>query len=99
MQVFQTAGVPPSSGSTILAIIGCTRNSNDELRNSVQMNSRIICGVLRTRANAMPWTAREPELRRHEDTKKRNGFLRVFVSSWLPMTVADCNSGSAHTML
>ena len=29
-QVFQTAGVPPSRGSTIFANIGCTRNSSHE---------------------------------------------------------------------
>src|SRR5688500_15172863 len=40
MQVFQTAGVPPSSGSTILAIIGWTTKSSDELRKSVMAKSR-----------------------------------------------------------
>src|SRR5438270_12353001 len=35
MQVFHTAGVPPSKGSTILANIGWTRNSSAELRNRV----------------------------------------------------------------
>src|SRR5262249_34874291 len=52
MQVFQTAGVPPSSGSTILAIIGCTRNSSVELRNSVQTNSATMPSCLS--ASGMP---------------------------------------------
>jgi hypothetical protein len=38
MQVFQTAGVPPSIGSTIFAIIGCTMKRSDELRKSVAAN-------------------------------------------------------------
>jgi hypothetical protein len=36
MQVFQTAGVPPSAGRIILAIIGWTRNSRVALTNSVR---------------------------------------------------------------
>src|SRR5437870_5313031 len=43
MQVFHTAGVPPSSGSTILAIIGWTKNRSVELRNSVTASRIIIC--------------------------------------------------------
>ena len=35
MQVFHTAGVPPSSGRIILPIIGWTRNSSEALTNSV----------------------------------------------------------------
>jgi hypothetical protein len=35
MQVFQTAGVPPKSGKSIFAIIGCTQNSKDALANNV----------------------------------------------------------------
>src|SRR6516164_5368228 len=35
MQVFHTAGVPPKSGSTILAIMGCIRKSRAELKNNV----------------------------------------------------------------
>ena len=35
MQVFQTAGVPPSSGKSIFAIIGCTQNNSDALANNV----------------------------------------------------------------
>src|SRR5205807_2563546 len=44
MQVFHTAGVPPRSGNTIFAIIGCTRNSSDELRNSVSARTMIMGG-------------------------------------------------------
>jgi hypothetical protein len=32
MQVFQTAGVPPNRGRTILAIMGCTRNRRNALK-------------------------------------------------------------------
>src|SRR5438552_18213461 len=39
MQAFQTAGLPPSSGSTILPTIGWTMNSSDALTNSVTANS------------------------------------------------------------
>src|SRR5439155_26690085 len=42
MHVFHTAGVPPSSGSTIFAIIGWTRNSSDELRKSVTTSRMIM---------------------------------------------------------
>jgi hypothetical protein len=42
MHVFHTAGVPPSSGSTILAIMGWTTNSSDELRKSVTAKSRTM---------------------------------------------------------
>src|SRR5205085_1297955 len=35
MQVFHTAGDPPSRGRTILPTIGCTRNSRNALTNSV----------------------------------------------------------------
>ena len=38
-QVFQTAGAPPSSGNTILAIIGSTRNIKNALTNSVVAKS------------------------------------------------------------
>src|SRR5947207_1316970 len=40
MQVFQTAGVPPSSGSTILPTIGCTKNSRKALVNRVRAKRR-----------------------------------------------------------
>jgi len=39
MQVFQTIGEPPSSGSTILATMGWTRNNRKALTNSVDVNS------------------------------------------------------------
>src|SRR5262245_21902559 len=39
MQVLQTWGVPPSLGSSILAIIGWTRKSSVALRKSVAANS------------------------------------------------------------
>src|SRR6266849_2372278 len=39
MQVFQTAGVPPSEGRIILAIIGSMRNSRPALTKSVMANS------------------------------------------------------------
>jgi hypothetical protein len=42
MHVFHTAGVPPRSGSIILAIIGCTTNSREELRNSVSANRKTM---------------------------------------------------------
>ena len=38
MQVFQTAGVPPRYGSSILPIIGCTKNSSAALMKSVIAN-------------------------------------------------------------
>ncbi len=39
MQVFHTAGEPPSSGKAILPNMGCTRNSNSALTNRVMENS------------------------------------------------------------
>ena len=42
MQVFQTEGAPPSSGSSILAIIGWTQNNNDALRNNVVEKSAAL---------------------------------------------------------
>jgi hypothetical protein len=39
MQVFQTVGVPPSKGRSILAIIGCTQNKSSALTNKVVENS------------------------------------------------------------
>src|SRR4051812_31880703 len=39
MQVFHTAGEPPSSGSSRRATSGCTRNNSAALRNSVAVNS------------------------------------------------------------
>src|SRR5688572_16451760 len=48
MHVFQTAGVPPRSGSTILAIIGWTTNSSDELRNSVMAKTKTMPGQAQT---------------------------------------------------
>lgn len=42
MQVFQTEGEPPSNGSTVFAIIGCTENINAALRNIVVENSAVI---------------------------------------------------------
>src|ERR1700730_15259736 len=38
-QVFQTMGVPPRIGSTVLATIGSMTNISDALRNSVTTNS------------------------------------------------------------
>ena len=35
MQVFHTAGVPPRSGRSIFATIGCTQNKSDALVNNV----------------------------------------------------------------
>ena len=37
-QVFQTDGEPPSSGSTMRAIIGSTRNIRNALKNKVPAN-------------------------------------------------------------
>jgi len=42
MQVFQTAGVPPASGRTIFANIGCTRKSSAALTKRVVAKSRTI---------------------------------------------------------
>ncbi len=42
MHVFQTAGVPPSRGSTILANIGWTRNSSVALTSSVRAKKNCI---------------------------------------------------------
>src|SRR5207244_10584233 len=39
MQVFHTAGVPPSIGNSSLPIIGWTRNSRVALTNSVKANN------------------------------------------------------------
>jgi hypothetical protein len=39
MATDHTMGAPPSLGSTILANIGCTRNSNSAERSSVAANS------------------------------------------------------------
>jgi hypothetical protein len=44
MHVFQTAGVPPSSGSTIFAIIGWTMKRSEELRNNVAANNTTMRG-------------------------------------------------------
>ena len=44
MQVFHTAGVPPSSGSTNLANIGSTRNNRAELHSRVRQNRGTISG-------------------------------------------------------
>src|SRR5882762_4991158 len=46
IEVVQTAGTPPSSGRTILATIGWTRNSRLELSSSVRTNGarRISAG-------------------------------------------------------
>ena len=41
MQVFQTAGVPPNSGSNIFAIIGCMEKSRAELTNIVSPNMSV----------------------------------------------------------
>ena len=42
MHVFQTDGPPPSSGNSILAIIGWTQNNNAALRNKVAENNAIM---------------------------------------------------------
>jgi len=39
MQVFQTEGVPPKSGKSILATIGWTQNSKAALTKSVMENN------------------------------------------------------------
>ena len=39
MHVFQTAGVPPSIGSTIFENMGCTANSSAAFTNNVIENS------------------------------------------------------------
>ena len=41
MQVFHTAGVPPSRGNSILATIGCTEKSNAALTNNVRPNKNV----------------------------------------------------------
>lgn len=41
MQVFQTAGEPPSSGNKILPNIGCSTNINAALVNKVPANKNI----------------------------------------------------------
>jgi hypothetical protein len=41
MQVFQTAGDPPSKGNNILPNIGCTLNINPALMNKVMENKNI----------------------------------------------------------
>src|SRR5262245_50193001 len=53
MQVFHTAGVPPSIGSSIRPIIGWTRNRRVALRNKVSANSS---SSGRAAAGAMPGT-------------------------------------------
>ena len=45
MQVFQTIGEPPSSGSTIFATIGCTKKSRNALTNSVDVKSGTTADV------------------------------------------------------
>src|SRR5687768_14707569 len=75
MQVFHTAGVPPRSGSTILAIIGCTTNSSEELRNSVTAKRKTIHS---RGANTMPGTQSKRAQKRHKngrffaESRKRN---------------------------
>jgi hypothetical protein len=60
MHVLQTAGEPPSKGSTILAIIGCTQNSRKALRNKVMRKSKST-GVPRMAVNQISVTlARTP---------------------------------------
>src|SRR2546427_13279437 len=44
MQVFQTDGPPPSSGSSILAIIGWSQNNNPALSNNVTENNAVMPG-------------------------------------------------------
>ena len=39
MAVFQTAGEPPSAGSTMRLNMGCTQNTSSALTNSVTANS------------------------------------------------------------
>src|SRR3990170_7029922 len=47
MHVFQTAGVPPRRGNTILANIGWTKNNRLALTRSVRANSSCISRSLR----------------------------------------------------
>jgi hypothetical protein len=42
MHVFQTAGVPPSTGSSIFAIMGWTEKSSAELTNIVSPNKSVL---------------------------------------------------------
>lgn len=42
MQVFQTAGDPPSNGNKILPNSGCKTNINDALVNKVAANKKMI---------------------------------------------------------
>ncbi len=41
MHVFQTAGVPPSCGKIIFAIMGCTEKSSAELTKIVSPNKSV----------------------------------------------------------
>jgi hypothetical protein len=46
MHVFQTPGVPPSTGSTILPIMGSRENNKNDARNIVVPNNQAKAGVL-----------------------------------------------------
>ena len=46
MQVFQTAGEPPSNGNNILPNIGCITNIKDALMNNVAANKK-MCAKFR----------------------------------------------------
>src|SRR5687768_13385200 len=46
MHVFHTDGAPPSSGSSIFAISGCTQKSNAALVNSASPNTGTVCNPL-----------------------------------------------------
>ena len=60
--MFQTAGVPPSRGNTILANIGWSRNSNAELTKSVTVKRISIVsrdlGRLLAKRDTSAWTTR-----------------------------------------
>lgn len=46
MQVFHTAGVPPSSGNNNFPNMGCTEKSNKALRNNVVPKLAVTSSVL-----------------------------------------------------
>src|SRR6516164_7333525 len=58
MQVFHTAGVPPSSGRVILPTMGSTRNSRVALQNSVSANTISIGMRMDSRLQAGRWVLR-----------------------------------------
>jgi hypothetical protein len=45
MQVFHTAGDPPSKGSSILPNMGCNTNISEALTNSVVANKKTVAAL------------------------------------------------------